>query len=237
MTRSPSYGGAVLLALGPSTVDVADRALVVAVLPPTPPDDLAGCAERAATEGADVLEVADGEAVAAARARVALAVAVRTPTADTARAAFDAGAVLALDPGGLVDGAYLAAARETGASVVAAVAVPADDPAGAVAALRAVVARVTDAGVAAHHLAVEPVASPGAGLRVPGGRGLRCVGVPVVVSVVRPDAGVGADVGAVAGPLSVAVVRGAGLVRVAPADVRSARRVVDVLAAVRRGRP
>jgi hypothetical protein len=41
----------------------------------------------------------------------------------------------------------------------------------------------------------------------------------------------------VAGFLSVAVVRGAGLVRVAPADVRAARRVVDVLGAVRRGRP
>jgi hypothetical protein len=52
VTRSPSYGGAVLLALGPSTVDVADRALVVAALPVVPPHELGGWAERAAADGA-----------------------------------------------------------------------------------------------------------------------------------------------------------------------------------------
>jgi hypothetical protein len=145
--------------------------------------------------------------------------------------------VLAVAPNGLADGDYLAAAGETGASVVAAVPVPADDPAGLVAALRAAVARVTAAGVPAHHLAVEPVPSSGPGQPVPLGSGVRCAGAPVLVSCLRPGAEAGADVGAVAGDLSVAVVRGAGLVRVAPGDVRAARRVVDVLAAVRTGRP
>lgn len=242
MTRSPSYGGAVLLALGPSTVDVADRALVVVALPAAPPDDLAGLAGGAAADGADVIELAgDGavvDALVAVRRQVQVALAVRTPVAAVARAAFDAGAVLAVDPGGLDDEGYRTAVEETGASVVAAVPVPADDPAGALLpALRAAVARITAAGVPAHHLAVEPVPSGGGDDgAVPLARGLGCAGAPVLVSCVRPPAA-RADGGAVAGFLSVAVVRGAGLVRVAPADVRAARRVVDVLGAVRRGRP
>ncbi len=245
MTRSPSYGGAVLLALGPSTVDVADRALVVAALPAAPLDEVMGLAGRATADGADVVEVAAHdpgavvEAVVAVRGQVqaGVAVAVRTPAAAVARAAFDAGAVLAVDPGGLGDEGYRAAVGETGASVVAAVPVPADDPAGAVPVLRAAVARITAAGVPAHHFAVEPVPSGGDDdgvVRL--GRGLGCAGAPVLVSCARPGAA-GTDGGAVAGFLSVAVVRGAGLVRVGPADVRAARRVVDVVGAVRRGRP
>lgn len=216
-----------LLALGASTVDVADRALVVAVLAPAPGDALAEAARRAATDGADVVEVP----AAAAGLDAGVPVAVRTAEPAQAREALAAGAVLVLDPTGFADPAYLEAVRVAGTTAVGAV--PVDHPGAVVAALRAVAGRAIAAGLDPVHVAVEPVAPAGAAV-LPRGAGMRCVGVPVLVSAVRPDAA-GPDPGAVAGPLSVAVVRGCGLVRVAAADVRSARRVADVIGAVRRG--
>lgn len=232
MSRRPSYGGAVLLALGSVTVDVADRARVLAVLPPGAPGAVAEAAAGAAAEGADVVEV-PGDA---SELDVDLPVAVRTRDAAVASAAFAAGAVLALDPSGFADPGYLPAVREAGTSVVGAAPVG-PDAAEVVAALRAVVARATAEGVPPGHLAVEPVAPGGAAVALLRAPGVRCVDAPVLVSVVRPDGGASSEPGAVAGLLSVAVVRGCGVVRVAAADVRPARRVVDVVAAVRRGRP
>jgi dihydropteroate synthase len=232
VSRSPPYGGAVLLRLGPSSFDVAERALVVAALPPGPPPAVRGAVDQAVAEGADVVELTDAAAVGDA----GVPVAVRTSDAAAAGDAFAAGAVLALDPSGFADPRYLAAALDAGASVVGAV--PAEgDPAGAVAALRSVLARATEAGVPAGQVAVEPVAPSGGPVLLPRAPALRCAGVPVLVSLVRESAAGVPDPGAVAGPLSVAVVRGAGLLRVGPADVRSARRVADVIGAVRRGRP
>jgi hypothetical protein len=227
VTRRRPYGGAVLLALGASTVDVADRALVVAVLAPASGDALVESARRASVEGADVVEVP----AHAAGLHAGVPVAVRTEDASQARDVVAAGAVLVLDPGGFADAAYLEAVRESGITAVGAVRV--DDAGAVVAALRAVAGRATAVGLDPVRVAVEPVA-PAATAVLPSAAGLRCVGVPVLVSVVRTDAA-GPDPGAVAGPLSVAVVRGCGLLRVAAADVRSARRVADVVAAVRRG--
>lgn len=230
MTRWPPYGGAVLLALGSSTVDVGDRALVVAVLPTLADEAVPTAVARAVAEGADVVEV-PGEAVELA---AGVPAAVRTPDAVAAGEAFAAGAVLALDPSGFTDPGYLPAAVLAGASVVGAAQV--DDAAGVVSAARSLARRAEEAGLAADRLAVEPVAPGGGPLAMPPAAVVRCAGVPVLVSVVRPDAGA-PDPGAVAGALSVAAVRGCGLLRVAAADARSARRVVDVIAAVRRGRP
>src|SRR5215213_8915602 len=227
--RWPSYGGAVLLALGSTTVDVADRALVLAVLRPAPPTVVAEAAERAAAQGADLVEVQGHERPPSVRVPVA----VRTPDAMAASAALGAGAVLAVDPSGFADPGYLPAVRDAGASVVAALPVG-TDAGEVVAALRAVVTRAVAAGLEPGHLALEPVAPAGTAVALPRAPGLRCAGAPVLVSVVRAAADAGHDPGSVAGPLAVAVVRGCGLVRVAAADVRSARRVVDVIGAVRR---
>jgi hypothetical protein len=229
MSPRRPYGGAVLLALGASTVDVADRALVVAVLAPAPGDALVESARRAVAGGADVVEVP----TAATGLDAGVPVAVRTADPPQARDAVAAGAVLVLDPSGFADPAYLAAVRDSRAAAVGAV--PVGDPGGVVSALRVVADRALAAGLEPRRVAVEPVSPAGTAVP-PGGAGLRCVGVPVLLSVVRPDAAL-PDPEAVAGPLSVAVVRGCGLLRVAAADVRSARRVADVIGAVRRGHP
>jgi dihydropteroate synthase len=219
----------VLLALGSSTVPVADRALVVAVVPRVADEAVPGAVARAVADGADVVEVPSDAVELAA----GVPVAVRTPDAVVAREAFAAGAVLALDPSGFADPGYLPAAVLAGATVVGAA--PVADAAEVVPAVRALVRRAADAGLPADRLAVEPVPPAGGPLALPPAPALRCTGVPVLVSVVRPDAA-DPDPGAVAGALSVAAVRGCGLLRVAAADVRSARRVADVVAAVRRGR-
>ena len=229
---TPPYGGGVHLRLGPSTVDVADRGLVVAVLPARAPGLVRGAAERAVADGADVVEVS----VPADPTDVGVPVAVRTDDAAVAGEAFAAGAVLALDPSGFADPGYLAAAVEAGATVVGAVALPAG-VAEVVPVLRGAATRARAAGLLPDQLAVEPVAPGGGPVPLPRAPALRCTGVPVLLSLVREDAGDEPDPGAVAGALSVAVVRGCGLLRVAAADVRSARRVADVVAAVRRGRP
>ncbi len=246
MSRCPPYGGAVLLALGRSSTDGADRALVVAALAPGPDRAVAGTAAAAVVDGADVVELdgtaadadadadAVGAAVAAVRVAVDVAVGVRTAVAAVAGRALASGAVLVADPTGFADDGYLAAVVAGGGSVVGAA------PAGAggdpLAPLRDLAARARAGGVPPGRLAVELVVSPDADLRLPGGSGLRCLGAPVLVSVVRRGAA-RPDPAAVAGPLAVAVVRGARLLRVAPADVRAARRVADVVAAVRRGAP
>ena len=196
-----------LLALGSSLVDVADRALVVAVLPPLGDEAVAAAAAQAVADGADVVEV-PGRAV---ELGPGVPVAVRTADRDGVRDALAAGAIV-ITP------------------------VPVEGDAAAVgAALRGVAQELAAAGFDPRRVVVEPVAHPGKSLVLPPAPAQRCIGVPVLVSVVRPHAAA-PDPAAVAGALSVAAVRGCGLLRVAPADVRSARRVADVIAAVRRGR-
>jgi hypothetical protein len=179
----------------------------VAALPAGRVEAVVAAAQRARSEGADVVEVPTD----AAEVDAGVPVAVRTRGAEEVRAALLAG-VVAIFP---VD--------------VAA------DPGAVVTALGTAAARLAREGLHAQRFVVEPVPAPGARLELPPAPGVRCVGAPVLVSVVRPDPEA-TDAGVVAGAVSVAVVRGCGLVRVAPADVRSARRVVDVVAAVRRGR-
>jgi hypothetical protein len=197
----------VLLDLGPSTVDVADRALVVAVLPPGTDQATRVAVRGAVDEGADVVELP----VDVVELAAGVPVAVRTADLAAARDALAAGAMA------------IAPVRVEG------------DAAAVVAALWEEARALAAAGLDPRRVAVEPVANETT-LALPPARGLRCVGVPVVVSVVRPDASA-PDPDAVAAPLSVAAVRGYGLLRVAAADVRSARRVADVIAAVRRARP
>jgi hypothetical protein len=218
----PPYGGAVRLALGSASFDVADRALVVAVVAAGPADAVADAAARAVTDGADVVELP----VDQVGLPVAVPVAARTDDVAAALAAVDAGAALVLDPAGFAAPGWIEAVAAAGASVVGAVPVAGADVVGP---LRALVVRALALGVPPHRLAVEPVPPGRTGLHLPPDPGLACAGAPVLVSCA------GDEPGDVAGPLAVAAVRGAALLRVPAPAARAARRVADVVAAVRRG--
>ena len=138
MTRWRPYGGAVLLALGSSTVDVGDRALVVAVLPSVGNEGVPEAVAHAVADGADVVEL-PGDAVALAAGAPA---AVRTGDAVAVGEAFAAGAVLALDPSGFADPDYLSAAVLAGASVVGAA--PVEDAAQVLPAAHALARRASE---------------------------------------------------------------------------------------------
>jgi len=237
----------VLLALGPHSYDVIDRALVVGILGVPDPGsgrravlELARAATRVADEGADVVEVGCGheeaDALAAAVAAVAegtgCPVAVHTARSEVASAAFGAGAAVGRDPSGFADPGYLGVVRSAGGAVIG---VARGGPGGdVVGGLAAVAAAASAAGLSPERVAVEPAPTSGvAPLRpLPPAPALHGLGVPVLLSLVRGPADEAVDAGTVAGALSVAVVRGCRLLRVAPGDVRAARRVVDVLAAV-----
>jgi hypothetical protein len=214
----------VRLALGSASFDVGERALVVAVVAPGPADGMAGAAALAVAGGADVVELP----VDAVGLRLTVPVAARTGDPEAARAAAEAGAVLVSDPGGFAAPGWLEEVTAAGATVVGAVPVAGADVVGP---LRALVVRALAVGVPPHRLAVEPVPPPGTALRLPPAPGLACAGAPVLVSCS------GGGAGALAGPLAVAAVRGAALLRVPAGEARAARRVADVVAAVRRGSP
>ncbi len=136
------------LRLGERTYDLSTSSLVMGILNRTPDsfydhgatfelDDLVARAEKLAGEGADVLdvggvkagpgpEVSEAEeidrvvpAVEAVRSKVGLPVSVDTWRASVAREAYAAGAVMGNDISGFSDPAYLPAALEAGAAVVA----------------------------------------------------------------------------------------------------------------------
>jgi hypothetical protein len=217
----------VRLALGSASFDVADRALVVAVVAPGPAGAVVDAAARAVADGADVVEL-PAEHVGLP---VAVPVAARAADPAVARAAGDAGAALLLDPSGFAAPGWLEAVTGAGSAVVGAVQVAGADVVGP---LRALVVRALALGVPPDRLAVEPLPPPGAGLYLPAAPGLGCAGAPVLVSC----GGDGPQLpGELAGPLAVAAVRGAGLLRVPAEGARAARRVADVVAAVRRGSP
>ena len=239
-----------VLRLGPRAYDLSTRALVVGVVPAGAgsPGRLARLVDRAAAlagQGADVVEVAAAEAVAADRvaaavaavaARVEVPVAVRTGRASVAAAAFAAGAGLGDDPTGFADEGYLAAAARAGAAVVAAHPGPAGPGAvGEVAAfLSERAARAGAAGVERERIVVDPGLElgkpPGQALALLGASGaLAGLGYPLALSVDGgPVAGEGPGAGLAAAALGVAL--GCRLVRTA--DVAGARQVCDTLAAV-----
>lgn len=134
--------------MGERTYDLSTSSLVMGILNRTPDsfydhgatfelDDLVARAEKLAGEGADVLdvggvkagpgpEVSEAEeidrvvpAVEAVRSKVGLPVSVDTWRASVAREAYAAGAVMGNDISGFSDPAYLPAALEAGAAVVA----------------------------------------------------------------------------------------------------------------------
>jgi len=136
------------VALGPLTFDVAERALVMAICNRTPDsffdqgsyfafDRFLEHVEAAVTDGADLLDIGGVKAgpgpevsleeeldrvvpaVEAVRERFDVPVSVDTWRAAVAREAFRAGAVVGNDISGFADPAYLPAAAEAGASVVA----------------------------------------------------------------------------------------------------------------------
>jgi dihydropteroate synthase len=136
------------LALGHRSYELATRPLMMGILNRTPDsffdkgatfamDALLRRAEALTAEGADILdvggvkagpgpEVGAGEeldrvvpAIEAVRARFDLPISVDTWRAAVARAAYAAGAVVGNDISGFADPDYLAAAAESGASVVA----------------------------------------------------------------------------------------------------------------------
>ncbi|MGH9148720.1 MAG: dihydropteroate synthase, partial [Acidimicrobiales bacterium] len=136
------------LALGPDRYEVGTRALVMGIINRTPDsffdkgayfagDGFLGRAEELVAAGADIFDVGGvkagpgpevGEAeeldrvvpaIQALRARFDLPISVDTWRASVAREAFAAGAVLGNDISGFADPEYLAAAAQSGASVVA----------------------------------------------------------------------------------------------------------------------
>ena len=139
---------ATTLRLGPRTVDIEHRPLVMGILNRTPDsfydrgatfalDDLVRRAAALVDEGADVLDVGGvkagpgpevGEAeelervvpaIEALAARFDVPLSVDTWRASVARAAYRAGAVVGNDISGFADPDYLPAAAEAGATVVA----------------------------------------------------------------------------------------------------------------------
>jgi hypothetical protein len=214
----------VRLALGSASFVVGERAVVVAAVAPGPAGAVADAAAQAVADGADVVELP----VEHAELAVSVLVAVRTGDPKAARAAAEAGVALVLDPGGFAAPGWLEGVTATGATVVGAVPVGGPDVVGP---LRALVVRALALGVPPHGLAVEPVPAAGTALHLPRAPGLACAGAPVLVSCT----GAGPD--DLAGPLAVAAVRGVALLRVPAAHARAARRVAEVVAAVRRGSP
>lgn len=212
------------LAIGSTSFDVGDRALVVAVVAAGPAAAVVDAAAQAVVDGADVVELPPEHV----GLRVTVPVVARTADPAVARAAAEAGAVLVSDPGGFAAPGWLEGVTAAGATVGGAVPVAGPDVVGP---LRALAVRALELGVPPHRLVVEPVVPAGTALRLPPAPGLACAGAPVLVSCA------GAEPGDVAGPLAVATVRGASLLRVVAAHARAARRVADVVAAVRRGSP
>lgn len=225
-------------------------------------DALVRRAEELMGEGADLLEVqplATAEAtgaedverlVAAVEAlhrRVDVPLACRTPSSAVVRAACAAGAVLVDDSSGFADPDHLAAAVEAGATLVVRPGCP--EPGTVpdrsverdVAALVAVARRAEQAGSAATRIVVDPALDrPGSGSNpLPLLRSspvLAALGYPVLLSTADlgdPTRLVGPEVdrshiGHAAHALG--IIRGCRLLRTT--DVRGARRVADVLAAV-----
>jgi dihydropteroate synthase len=136
------------LTLGPRTVDIGDRALVMGILNRTPDsfydrgatfalDDLVRRAGQLVADGADILDVGGvkagpgpqvGEAeeldrvipaIEALRARFDIPLSVDTWRASVAKEAFAVGAVVGNDISGFADPAYLPVAAAAGATVVA----------------------------------------------------------------------------------------------------------------------
>ena len=170
----------------------------------------------------------------------AVAVAVTTPSATVARAASAAGAVLWRDTTGFGDPTYLRAAADAGASVIAADI--------ALTSATACAARCEAAGLDADRVVLEAAAgadaATGPSALVDAAARLAVLGYPVAVSFAGAgDAGATADAavatptawarGAALGALAAAIASGARFVRAGDAlDVRAARRVADVMAAI-----
>ena len=224
--------------------------------------DLDACcrrAERLVDDGADVLDVGatgagpgrvwseaeelDGvvAAVDAVHARFDVAVSCDTRRASVARAAYAAGAVVGNDRGGFADPDYLPAAAAAGASVIATAGGLApvaggrghhDDVAGrTIGALAELAATARACGIPAERvlldagLDVGPPAGERLALLLGASRSLAALGHAVVVSV--PDQGA---VAVEVATHAVALIGGCRVLRAG--DVRAARRVADVVAAI-----
>jgi dihydropteroate synthase len=207
------------LELGPRRFDISTRAVVIGTLcAGASPDRLAADAERMVSEGADALDVmVDAPmstgieerdlvvvAVAHLRARVDVPLAVTTASSGVVDAALAAGAVIATNPGDLADPAYLAAVAVASASIV----VP-----------RGALAEQAEAAGIRHPRIVVDVDLAG----LVASSDSAATGYAMCHSA----SGVGeADLGAYA----LAVTHGVRLLRTA--DVRGARRVAAVIAAI-----
>jgi dihydropteroate synthase len=175
-------------------------------------------ADRLVAEGADVLELSAPErgdptwAVSALVTAVPVPLGVVTGRSAVARAACAAGAVLASDPTGFADPDFLPSVADAGASVVA----PDLNRA----------RRAEAAGIPPHRVVLELPSASAAALATAPMRHATGLGYPVLLSTVhlgdrRAEAWAAA---------ALALSRGCRLVRTV--DVRGARRVCDVLAAI-----
>jgi len=240
------YRGAVIVQLGAEQrVEITHRALVIGLVdgagaPDSALDDavvdgvLAAGPDLVGLRGFAAEQV--GPAVAALRARTELPVAVEPRDPEGLRAALEAGAVLVHDPTGEARDGDLAAVRDAGATVVLGPAGSTSvEPAPRREHLRRCVEAARAAGLAPERIVVDD------GLdRVGGHAALELLRSSAELAELGPAAvslgggvasAVGGDpVGAGIGAVVVAVMEGCRLVRTH--DVRSARRAVDVTAAL-----
>src|SRR5881409_2935927 len=117
MSHHPDYRRPVRLSLGPRVYELTTRALVAAVV--DGPNDAVEQAARALDDGADIVEVATIDDVAAVHGRFdcAISFVCRDAACDVA-AAIEAGASLIDDRRGFLDADLIAAAKKTAAVVL-----------------------------------------------------------------------------------------------------------------------
>lgn len=240
--------------LGERVYDLTEHAFVMGILgAPSDVDAVLRAATRMVADGADLLEVGEGDsrccdpegivaAVSALRQRFDVPLAVATGSAAVARAGFRAGAVMACQ-GGRCERDLLAAVAEAGATVVLASAATATAAGGGgeaddvIAAIAASARRAEEAGVAGDRIVLDPGLdfrqAPGysrALLR--GGRDsgrLVGLGYPVVLTAGAAGAS------SIPAEAALGVVLGCGIVR--SRDVLGARHACDVIAAILEAEP
>src|SRR4051794_35544985 len=121
MSHRHDYGRSVRLSLGPRVYELTSRALVVAVVDGR--RDVIEQAARVIDDGADIVEVATVDDVAALHARFDCAISfLCRDSACDAAAAIEAGASFIDDRRGFLDADLMAAAKNTAAAVVLTVA-------------------------------------------------------------------------------------------------------------------
>lgn len=226
------------LALGPRSFDITTRALVVAVLGEVAGDDLLERAERSCSQRADILELRVDEDAAVASTVGSLIsgfdvpVCVTTDCPGALAAAIAAGAAMVRPGAGYPGAPLLAVAVEAGTTLALSAAAGGDDL-GPCADLVALARCCEEAGVPSSHIVLDAGSAPRARARIVALGYPVMAGAPANPSATDPSAMVPASAAMAdiaLADIALAVIGGCRLVRTV--DVRQARRVIDVVAAI-----